>query len=648
MEIKHSIDLLNLNTRAYRCLTKYKILTIEDLKTTSKDSLAAMANMGVSTLKHIEDALSKYEINNSKDIIEDNTPQKPIIPIHNVALLNYIDPNTKINSNYILRFKHNNEYHVNLNVNEIKWSSKINNCLHLLKITNLYDLVYTNYGKIYRLPSIGKPTIDTLIKQLADICQITFIDDTEPTETNEFIEKLCAYLYKDINNNNLDTTILPYNIIRTRLYILNSWFNLTKFDTNSNKDFYNADLLDIIYSNNLFTNTIYDYILYILKSSIFNISLDDIKYKLPKSFTNSTIYNDVITKYLLKLIDNNIISVTNNKYSYNHISIYDYINICSDRHKDIIISRLEGMTLENIGNKYKVTRERIRQIITNVIKDAPILYEDKYKYWYTNYNLTVDDFTTIFNVKPNIYYYLSMRYENGSKSLLDLIDDENISDSEYNNITTILKYNYINLYNQWINKYDTWDIVACILREKYLGNSTALNELYNEYKKVCIDNDLNCIEKISFKNGLGSDMRFNIVRSNQTSYRFYNSSLYNIPQLINHINFKTYMNSIISAKKIYEDYSILMNNADIRSEYELHNLFKKYSAHLPKYITLKKAPSIKIGENNILDQAIELIDKYNLKNKNQLADMYSKIYGMNKNTFIYNYLDQIDDNLFIN
>ena len=70
MEIKHSIDLLNLNTRAYRCLTQYKILTIEDLKTTSKDSLAAMANMGTSTLKHIEDAFHKSGRKASnKDII---------------------------------------------------------------------------------------------------------------------------------------------------------------------------------------------------------------------------------------------------------------------------------------------------------------------------------------------------------------------------------------------------------------------------------------------------------------------------------------------------------------------------------------------------------------------------------------------------
>lgn len=85
--------------------------------------------------------------------------------------------------------------------------------------------------------------------------------------------------------------------------------------------------------------------------------------------------------------------------------------------------RVEGLTLEAIGQKLGVTRERIRQINARVLNNLSEEYrEDKYAYWYNNYNLKKEAYEKIFD--DNNYDYLTLRYKQGNKDISEIIEDD--------------------------------------------------------------------------------------------------------------------------------------------------------------------------------------------------------------------------------
>ena len=51
-----------------------------------------------------------------------------------------------------------------------------------------------------------------------------------------------------------------------------------------------------------------------------------------------------------------------------------------DDTRDVIQARLGGQTLQEIGDRYSMTREGIRQIMKKGLRKKPYLREDKYSY----------------------------------------------------------------------------------------------------------------------------------------------------------------------------------------------------------------------------------------------------------------------------
>lgn len=101
--------------------------------------------------------------------------------------------------------------------------------------------------------------------------------------------------------------------------------------------------------------------------------------------------------------------------------------IKDQNHKDIILKKLTGRTLESIGSEYNVTRERIRQIIQKEIKKFVITREEeKYKEIFETYNFDCDLFCEFFNVNDYVYYYLREKYKMGDTEPSELIDSWNL------------------------------------------------------------------------------------------------------------------------------------------------------------------------------------------------------------------------------
>ena len=96
----------------------------------------------------------------------------------------------------------------------------------------------------------------------------------------------------------------------------------------------------------------------------------------------------------------------------------DHIPACNtadEREKDAVTLRLAGKTLEEIGNKYDVTRERVRQLVSKgarKIRDhylsrtgLTLFDEDYYRYLFETYDFDCRDCSQWFGVPPYVWNY---------------------------------------------------------------------------------------------------------------------------------------------------------------------------------------------------------------------------------------------------
>lgn len=112
----------------------------------------------------------------------------------------------------------------------------------------------------------------------------------------------------------------------------------------------------------------------------------------------------------------------------------------NERTAKIIIERYDGKTLEEIAQRYNLSRERIRQICNklNWKKQESPLKEDKYLPIFRKYAWKEIIFCKVFQEKKICFNYLNHRYGKGQKPLRQSLKDENLTDQQKFEITSFL------------------------------------------------------------------------------------------------------------------------------------------------------------------------------------------------------------------
>lgn len=338
-------------------------------------------------------------------------------------------------------------------------------------------------------------------------------------------------------------------------------------------------------------------------------------------------------------------------------SIIEYVNIMEDkRNRHIILDRLGGNTLQVIGDRYDITRERVRQICKKVLRAAHkrgrCFREDKYLRFFSKYLISRDDFTFAFDEPLSTYEYLNIMCSAKSqekKSLEYVLKDEDIPVLIRMKAERAIYRFFVTVNGQQIHK-DKQSLINFYLKT-YCRDLTHIEAFESGYQNFLDELGLSCDENLMLKRDIHAiEAYLNrqpcILWNQGRRFRYYDIQLRDYGRLLEAVNLKQYDGMEISTLKLLRENTALMNEYDIRDEYELHNLLKRIWKETDYSVEFKKMPTIEIGSVSRDNQVLSLLSQCSPVSKQHFAVLYEEAYGIKSSTVLANYLNNADKNCF--
>lgn len=344
-------------------------------------------------------------------------------------------------------------------------------------------------------------------------------------------------------------------------------------------------------------------------------------------------YPEALKKRLLDELQQEKLENIDGLYRKKRPALDEYLAQAKEgRDKDIFIRRLNGETLEEIGESLSLTRERVRQLCAKYVKDLQV-YEDHYMSFFTCYALEKDDYALFFG-DGRIGMYLEMKYDKGSRALDDALEDETLSVRLRKQAERVVYRNYIYDNGVMVKKYRP-DLVHHVI-QWYCQEETTIEEYLERYhqfleKYGLTDEKKYGINDKSFANKIA--LNEDTVYHFNKKFRYYPISTTDFSDLIDGLNFARYENVEYSTLYFFRMYPDLMRQYDIHDEYELHNILKKVlgegNVHL---IHFGKMPMIEFGQANRDSQVFDLMMDMAPVDALTLGQAYEEKYGMQAQT----------------
>jgi len=360
---------------------------------------------------------------------------------------------------------------------------------------------------------------------------------------------------------------------------------------------------------------------------------------------------DCINEILDEMVINRKIKQVNNKFVLRYPKLIDELNKIPQKNNrfDIVAKKLDGQTLEQIGQFYGLTRERIRQIYSREIDKLPVVEEDELAEYIKKYNFTVDVFTDLFKVEKYVFYYLKDKYKVGDTDMSELLDNPDLSDEQLEIIRK--KYNIINYNDEDIIANKNSILVAYLKKE---DRQVEYSELIENYNKIVQEFDLQ-LETLTEEDARNVDSILGrsdyVLNTFGRYYRYFDTN--DVEEELK-AELKDLLNiepGIYSSELFFKDNSLLMKKIDIRDEYELHNLMRKLFSENDENIVFSRMPDIYINcndKNGFFESQIQELSPISI---DDFADYIYQNYGHKTNSFkayiVSNFSKYINLNMLI-
>lgn len=545
-------------------------------------------------------------------------------------------------------------------VRETSLSTQAKNSLLESRLINLAQVSKLSEEDLLSLKRMGKKTA----KEILDFC-------SELNDVRHVNELLVTY-----------TAIDPLDMESSEAYLaskekanrLAQWDGLTRELVNSwggTKDTYIQILTEIFEKHpDAQGETVY-YLMYdepqirdqakaivlkMIEKRMEGISRERIERSMPDHLKNTTIPDEILVN-----LENEGKIISDEDILYCVYPSFGQILSTFDSEKDqkavvYMKMRLEGKTLAEIGDQFGMSRERIRQVTTKFMKriqdcqqkgQLPCYFaEDRYRYVYEQYVIACDDFVIAFNELPTTYNYLTIIGENSNETKIPLssaLEDENISVEMRRQLEWIVYKDYVYIDGTRIKK-DRQDLALHYIKTR-CRDITTVDDFMNGYHEWLAQNNLTDEELIVIEGTyINKVSQLDCVLWNQGKrFRYYQIQGRDYNDLMGCVDFEQFANKKFSTLKLFKDYPEIMQEYDIRDEYELHNLLRKIWPSDDQRISFQRMPTIEIGKGDREEQLLSLLLQYAPVSAVELAQRYEEEYGDRATTILAGLFRKIDD-----
>ncbi|MFJ5717380.1 DNA-directed RNA polymerase subunit alpha C-terminal domain-containing protein [Neobacillus sp. NPDC093127] len=620
------ISTLSLSTRGYNALKREGIDTINDLFNCPKEDILKIKNLGKKSSDEIFSIID--ELNKNKAIIfSEISPKEP----------------------KEIRFFIGSDGHKynDISIEDLNLSVRAYNCLRIAKINYYSELLLKSADELIVIPNMGKKSL----LELENVKSNTPLTLFSEIKDNKYItpDTICRSVFTVISEKiNVNPAQLSEKLIPVCSRYMEDKENITDVslclkDKNFIKNVYEVNYIQLIFD---------DYVLNIIKESIYGCEENDILEKMPLYFNNV----EFINMQLNNLLSRNEIEIFNND---KFIAVFPSLiigaqKVLTDKEYDILIQRTKGKTLEDLGKVGGVTKERIRQIEAKAIRklnnNNSLFKEDIYSDIFKRYSISHDEFMIAFK-NTETYNYLALRYSPGKGQaddsrlpLQQILEDKKIPVVFKRACEKAIYKNFVQIAKEYVPC--TRGHISNYVLRTFATDEVTFDEFCVLYFSILEDIGKQNDPKLSLMSR-GYENKMAASKTTLWKYgkklRYYNMELYDFTELLTTINLNQYDNIEYSTLKFFRLYPELMKTYDIRDEYELHNLLKKI-CDKDRYPTInfKRMPHIEFGRADRDNQVMDLLLSLAPIDNNDFAKEYEREYGVAASTVLANYMSHFD------
>lgn len=632
---------LGLSTRLHNCLKLGGYSDLAELMLEAPEKLSGLCNF-CSGLERELFALRKFVYNADRNTIENYCAKK----VKTGSIVSEMEDNLsdwtllevakgrKIGPSSIVILS-SDEINIqdDLTISELQFANKIRNVLTMLEVNTLKKAAFIPYHKITGIKGLGKKSVDELISVINQKLDIIDIQISDYIVFNYIIDIICDLFQPIIKKN---------EIVKNKQELISTIIKVCGPDPDQYS--LNSSLLIEISNKNPINKQLKNIVISKSPDTVFN-GIDS------KSFVSvitgqATYLNVIINSIVEQLIDDKQLRIIDGKiYRYKPF-LSEWLSTLEGNSKIALEYRCKGLTLEEIGEKLNLTRERIRQIVAKTIKKRPVLIEDDYAEIIKRYYFTKEEICGLFNLEIEQANYLMLVYKRGAGDIQDFLNDNSISETIKGRAARVMKGKAVIIDGEYtFLKRDS--LLKQLLKTFYSEEDCTVAEFESFYMDFLAKNGIDRCEHLLFPNSRAFEARitdygFTIAKAGHR-IRYFDTSIIDINNLLDDVELDNYENMEISTLKLFREYPDIMDQYDIRDEYELHNLIRKKHHEIENYqINVLRMPFIRIGEGDRYRQVEELLYRMAPISNVELACEYEQQYGVRSETVLANFFKTID------
>lgn len=319
-------------------------------------------------------------------------------------------------------------------------------------------------------------------------------------------------------------------------------------------------------------------------------------------------------------------------------SLKEYISRMENSVKvRILFDRFNGLSLQEIGVKNNLTRERVRQITVKMIGNFPRLKEDYYASIFQYFKFNRELFYNVFpKADKRTFEYLSMRYRKGKYAL----DRENLD--RYHGLYSFVIEDYIEKdeATRWkkglTRQKIAWRVL--IIHSGEYFDKESFRKAYDIFlKQNSLDSQRYSFNPYSITNIFRCSKH--VVFNRDGEFRYFENDA---TELWYKLDMRRYRDSVISSELIFRDYSELMEEYDIRNGYELFCLLKNtFNNDIENddsicRVHFRRIPVMIIGNGDEEKQIVKFLKEISPIEYWTFYAAYEERYGLRKESAIAN------------